>query len=107
MKTEFELLLLIATRSCEVFSSATGRMMSEGTVGKLLKETGFDAVPHGFRTSFRSWCSDSAVPHDLAERALAHVVRDSTERAYARSDMLDRRRKLMADWADYIADGPR
>ena len=42
------------------------------------------------------------MPRELAERALAHVVRDSTERAYARSDMLDRRRELMADWADYI-----
>ena len=90
-----------------VFPSATGRVMSDGTVGKLLKESGVEAVPHGFRSSFRSWCSDTAVPRELAERALAHVVRDSTERAYARSDMLDRRRELMADWADYIGDGPR
>ena len=65
--------------------SATGRVMSDGTVGKLLKESGVEAVPHGFRSSFRSWCSDTAVPRELAERALAHVVRDSTERAYARS----------------------
>ena len=86
-----------------VFPSATGRVMSDGTISKLLRESGFDAVPHGMRTSFRSWCSDTAVPRELAERALAHVVRDSTERAYARSDMLDRRRELMADWDNYLA----
>ncbi|WP_419927279.1 tyrosine-type recombinase/integrase [Candidatus Poriferisocius sp.] len=86
-----------------VFPSATGQIMSDGTIGKLLREAGIDAVPHGFRTSFRSWCSDNLVPRELAERALAHTVRDSTERAYARSDMLDLRRELMADWAKYIS----
>ena len=43
------------------------------------------------------------MPRELGGRALAHEIRDSTERAYARSDMLDPRRKLMDNWADYIA----
>ncbi len=90
-----------------VFPSATGRTMSDGTINKLLKQTGINAVPHGFRTSFRSWCSDTLVPRELGERALAHEIRDSTERAYARSDMLDPRRKLMDNWADYIAEEPK
>ena len=85
-----------------VFPSATGKAMSDGTIGKLLRELEINAVAHGFRTSFRTWCSDTGTPRDLAERALAHTVRDQTERAYARSDMLDRRRDLMGQWSEYL-----
>ena len=58
----------------------------------------YSEAPH----SFRSWCSDTGVPRDLAEMALGHAVRDRTEAAYARSDMLERRRPLMDTWADHI-----
>lgn len=60
-------------------------------------------APHGFRAAFRSWCSDNGRDRDLAEMALAHAVGDETERAYARSDLLARRRKLMDDWATWCA----
>ncbi len=82
--------------------SATGRAVSDATYNKLLREHDLDATAHGFRSSFRSWCSDTAVPRDLAEAALGHAVR-GVEAAYARSDMLDRRRSLMDTWAAYIA----
>lgn len=85
-----------------VFPSATGRPVSDATYNKLLRDHDIDCTSHGFRSSFRSWCSDTAVPRDLAEMALGHAVRDSVERAYARSDMLERRRPLMEDWADHI-----
>jgi integrase len=57
---------------------------------------------HGFRSSFRDWAgNETEYPREIAEAALAHVVGDQTEQAYRRSDALDRRRKLMEDWAKY------
>ncbi|MCY4666109.1 MAG: tyrosine-type recombinase/integrase [Acidimicrobiaceae bacterium] len=83
-------------------SPVTGRAVSENTYVKLMRDLGMNATAHGFRSSFRSWCSDTAVPRDLAEMALGHAVR-GVEGAYARSDMLERRRPLIQEWADYIA----
>ena len=53
--------------------------------------------------AFRFWCSDTTQPRDLAEQALGHAVR-GVEAAYARSDMLERRRDLMQQWIDYLAN---
>ena len=83
-------------------SPATGAALSDNTWRKLLADLGINCTSHGFRSSFRSWCSDTGVPRDLAEMALGHAVRDRTEAAYARSDMLERRRPLMDTWADHI-----
>ena len=59
--------------------------------------------PHGFRTSFRTWVQDTnAASFDVAETALAHVLGNKTERAYARSDLLDQRRVLMQKWGDHV-----
>lgn len=59
-------------------------------------------VPHGFRSSFRDWAAEQTnYPRELAESALAHVLADKTEAAYQRSDMLEKRSKLMQAWADY------
>jgi integrase len=59
---------------------------------------------HGFRSTFRDWCGETqSAPRDVAEAALAHVVKDATERAYARGDLLEPRRALMARWAAYVA----
>lgn len=88
-----------------VFPSPTGRVLSPSTLSKLVRELGIPAVPHGFRTSFRSWCSDTRVPREVAEASLAHVIRDKVEAAYARSDLLSRRREVMEAWSDYIS-GP-
>ena len=64
---------------------------------------GIDAVPHGFRSSFRDWASERTDhPREVVEAALAHTVRDQTEAAYARSDLFERRRHLMDDWAEYL-----
>ncbi|MBD0276319.1 MAG: integrase arm-type DNA-binding domain-containing protein [Acetobacteraceae bacterium] len=60
-------------------------------------------APHGFRAAFRSWCGDHGHDRDLAEMALAHTVGDETERAYARSDLLARRRALMDAWGAHCA----
>lgn len=67
-----------------------------------LKELRSGFVPHGFRSTFRDWAADrTQYPRDVAEAALAHVQKDKTEAAYRRSDLFEKRRKLMADWAKF------
>lgn len=61
------------------------------------------ATAHGFRSSFRDWCSEQSYPRDLAERALAHTVSNKVEAAYHRTDLLDQRRPMMQAWADHCA----
>jgi integrase len=61
---------------------------------------------HGFRSSFRDWAGDTtSFPREVAEAALAHAVGDETERAYRRSDALDKRRALMEAWATFLTEG--
>ena len=85
-----------------------GRPLSDMAMTKLLRDVGLAdrATVHGFRSSFRDWaaeCTDA--PHAVMELCLAHAVGDSTERAYARSDLLEKRRALMQQWADFVAGG--
>jgi len=81
-----------------------GKALSDMTLSKLVKELGFDADVHGFRTSFRTWAQEQTnFPREVAEAALAHVTKDKTEAAYARSDVFERRRKMMDAWASYLA----
>ena len=91
----------LADRSGLIFPSTTGRQLSNNTMRKLLIDLDIPAVPHGFRASFRSWCADTGVPREVAEAALGHVVA-GVEGAYQRSDLLDRRRPVMDQWAAYI-----
>jgi integrase len=63
---------------------------------------------HGFRSSFRDWCAEQTnYPRELAEAALAHVLKDKTEAAYQRGDLFEKRRQLMRAWAGYCASPPR
>ena len=85
-----------------VFTSARGRPLDGAALSRLVSGLGIAAVPHGFRSSFRDWASERTDhPREVVEAALAHRVRDQTEAAYARSDLFERRRRLMDDWADY------
>ena len=86
-----------------VFPAATGRQLSDSTMSKLLRELDIVAVPHGFRSSFRSWCADTGAPHEVAEAALGHIVK-GVEGAYQRSDLLETRRDLMNQWAAYLQE---
>ena len=60
-----------------------------------------DLTAHGFRSTFRDWAAETGRPADIAEAALAHVVGDKTVAAYQRGDLLDRRRRLMDQWAEF------
>ena len=68
--------------------------MTDNILSKLLRDLGIDAVPHGFRTSFRVWCGERGKSRELAEAALAHTIRNKAEAAYARTDLLERRREF-------------
>ncbi|MEL7461963.1 MAG: integrase arm-type DNA-binding domain-containing protein [Pseudomonadota bacterium] len=89
-----------------IFPSQSDKALSDMTLSKLVKELGFDADVHGFRTSFRTWAQEQTdCPAEVAEAALAHVKGDRIEAAYARSDLFERRRDLMAGWARQVARG--
>ena len=60
------------------------------------------ATAHGFRSSFRDWCSEKGYSRDLAERSLAHTIKDKVEAAYHRTDLLEQRRELMDAWATFV-----
>ncbi len=94
----------LADGAALVFPSATGRIPSQTGMAKLLRKVGIDAVPHGFRSSFRDWAAEcTEAPREVCELALAHVNNDRVEAAYRRSDLFERRRTLMQQWADYLA----
>lgn len=87
--------------------SAVMRRMQEaeekaGNAGFLDPRNKRPAVPHGMRSTFRQWAAEQGVPRDMAELALAHHVGTEVERAYQRSDMLERRRAMMAAWATFL-----
>jgi len=87
--------------------SATMKRMHESEVeadrkGWLDPRNGRPAVPHGLRSTFRDWAAETGQARDMAELALAHRVGSDVERAYRRSDMVERRRAMMAAWAQFL-----
>ena len=83
-----------------------GSPMSDMTLTKVLRSTGLAqrATVHGFRSSFKNWTMEQTdTPWAVSEAALAHMLGNSTEQAYARSDLFERRRVLMQQWADYLS----
>ena len=81
-----------------VFTGRTGAPITNDAVRRLL---GGKATLHGLRSTFRDWCAETGVSGEVAEQALGHVVR-GVEGAYRRTDLLEARRAVMADWAAYL-----
>ena len=82
-----------------------GQALSDMSLTQVLRKTGLAerATVHGFRSAFRDWAAENTnAPHAVMELALAHAVGSSVEQAYARSDLLTKRRALMARWADFL-----
>ena len=91
-----------------VFQSRTKKPVTDMALTKFLHDhdvesdtPGRNATAHGFRSSFRDWASENGYQRDLAERALAHTVKNAVEAAYHRTDLLDQRRPMMLDWEKY------
>ena len=82
----------------------SGAALSEMTFNTLLRRLEIDAVPHGFRSSFRDWAAEcSGASKEVCELSLAHNSGNAVEMAYMRSDLFELRRSLMQQWADYVA----
>ena len=85
------------------FPNRWGNPVKDSFLSQLLKELEIAAVPHGFPSSFRDWAAEETDhPREVIEAALAHVVQNKVEAAYARSDLFERRRRLMDDWEAYL-----
>jgi integrase len=108
---------LTLLRSLDYLGSDSAELLFPGTRGKPLSDTAMrkylqqdmtrpGLTVHGFRSTFRDWAAECTnFPREIAEAALAHVLRDKTEAAYQRGDMLERRRMLMEGWAKFCTSG--
>ena len=85
-----------------------GTPLSDATLAAVLERMKHGAMTvHGFRSTFRDWAGETtAHAREVVEAALAHRLKDKAEAAYARGDLFQKRRKLMQDWADYLASSP-
>ncbi len=85
-----------------VFPAESGGEIPSWVLTKLPVRLKLDGTLHGMRSSFRDWCGEKGVARELAEACLAHRIGSAAEQAYARSDLLRRRRVIMKDWAWYV-----
>lgn len=84
------------------FPAPRGGQLSDMTLTAVLRRMDVQAVPHGFRSTFRDWVAEETDYHNhVAEMALAHKIGHKVEAAYRRGDLFDKRAVLMADWAEY------
>jgi integrase len=92
-----------------VFASTTGKSLSDMALSQLMRgmrqrgELTVDAVPHGFRSTFRDWAAEQTnYPDEMRKIASGHAVSDAVKEAYQRTDLLDKRRNLMNEWGRYV-----
>lgn len=92
-----------------VFPSSRGTPLSDMALTKLLRDQRVSssdpdciATAHGFRSSFRDWASEQDYGRDLAEKALAHTIKNRVEAAYHRTDLLEQRRPMMEAWGTFV-----
>ena len=85
-----------------VFKAPRGGPFSDMAMTTVMRRMKVDAVPHGFRSTFRDWAAErTAFPGEVAEMALAHAIANQTEAAYRRGDMLQKRFQIAQAWADF------
>ena len=92
-----------------VFASPTGKALSDMALSQMMRgmrergELTVEAVPHGFRSTFRVWAAETtAYPEEMRKIASSHAVSDTVKKAYERTDLLEKRRQLMNEWASFI-----
>ena len=96
------------TGSDFVFPSMRGGPLSDTALLMVLRRMKVEAVPHGFRATFKTWASERTAFHrDVIEASLAHTIDSKVEQAYQRGDLLDKRRALMQDWASFCRSGEK
>lgn len=87
-----------------LFPSLKMNMLSDMTLTSVMRRLKLEGVPHGWRSTFRDWAGEyTNHPREVVEQALAHAVGNKVELAYRRRDMLEKRRPLMQEWADFLS----
>jgi integrase len=93
-----------------VFPSPRGKALTDMALSHLMRRMqqegilGIEAVPHGFRSTFRDWAAEkTSYPDEIRKAASGHTVGDAVQEAYQRTDLLDKRRRLMNEWADFLS----
>jgi integrase len=90
-----------------LFPAPQGGALSDMTISAVMRRMEVDAVPHGFRSTFRDWCSErTSYPREVSEMALAHTIDSKVEAAYRRGDLFTKRVKMMNEWARFIEAKP-
>lgn len=90
-----------------VFPARSLKPLSDMTLAAVLRRMNVDGTPHGFRSTFRDWCSEAtSYPNEVAEKCLAHAIASAVEAAYRRGALLDKRRNLMGEWATFCGRLP-
>lgn len=106
-----KLLLSLPTMAgtTKLFPSLRGGALSDMALSQLMRgmrergELQVEAVPHGFRSTFRDWGAEQTIyPDEIRKAASGHTVGDSVQQAYQRTDLLEKRRRMMNDWAGYL-----
>lgn len=101
-----KLLKLLPRLDDHLFIGARGRPLQDAVISKAPKLIGYDVTAHGFRSTFKDWARlHTAYPDEVTELALAHVNSDATRAAYARDELIEKRRVLMGEWAKFCAHG--
>lgn len=86
-----------------IFASPKGKGLSDMSLSKFMKDNGYTARPHGLRSTFRTWSEEcTQFDHVTKELSLGHTVGSNVERAYQRSDLLEKRRSLLIEWASHV-----
>jgi len=89
-----------------LFPSARHVSLSDMTLTRCLQRMNLSFVPHGFRASFKTWASEcTSSPREVIEASLAHVLDNKTEAAYWRGDFMEKRRRLIEQWAQFCEGG--
>jgi integrase len=90
-----------------IFANKKGRMISDMTISQVMRTDELPWVPHGFRTSLRTWSAEQQpyIPEAVAESALSHVIDDEVVKAYQRANFLEMRRMLLDQWGAFITGG--
>jgi len=93
----------------KIFPSQRGKTLSDNSLSSFMRdmrergELTTDAVPHGFRSTFRDWAAEQTnYPDEIRKAASGHTVGDAVQQAYQRTDLLEKRRRMMTDWADFL-----
>lgn len=98
-KSAIELLESLPRTGVHIFNNSRGNSLSDATISKAPKRIGYDVTAHGFRSTFKDWARKyTGYADEVSELALAHVSDDKTRAAYARDELIEKRRLLMTDW---------